>query len=197
MLNFRMKGLVKAKFLGGGCSLLLILGVIVVFAPMGRSTESESSCGPRAIAALLQEKAGMSTEVDKASKRVESEFSCWDYIPKRMSLIGGATLPWGISHAMEREGLTGKMRVGIAELCPGQAPFIALILDSGKNWHYVAVLEVRDKEILTNDGLKSIDEFLEKWRWSWYWGYELEREITAPEPAQEPNDAQQRSKRQG
>ena len=166
MLRRRIKKYLTA------CISLIILGTVICVAPMGRSdSHTGNSCGPKAVAALIKEVSSEPLDSYATPEQVKAKLGSWDYISENMPFIGGATLPWGIKHALEQEGLSSEVRVGPRELCLQQYPFIALILQSETNWHYVVVLEVRDNTtILTSDGTIDSDEFLKKWRWSWYWG---------------------------
>ena len=109
-------------------------------------------------------------------KRVETELAPWEHLPEDIPYIGGGTFPWGICHAMEKEGVKGRCFVGSCELGPRQTPFIALVREKG-GWHYVAVIGVKDGELVTNNGCQSIDEFRDKWHWSGYWRWQVESSI--------------------
>ena len=154
------------------CISLTILVAIIYVAPMGRSdSHTGFSCGPKAVAALIEEVSSGSLDSYATPEQVKAKLGSWDYISENLPFIGGATLPWGIKHALEKEGLSGEVRVGPREICAQQYPFIALILQSGTNWHYTVVLGVTDNTtILTSGGPMDSGEFLKKWRWSWYWG---------------------------
>lgn len=157
------------------CGLLVSLGVTIYIAPMGRSDlQTGTSCGPTAVAALMQEISAGSLNPDMTSEQIKAELRSWDYIPDRIPFIGGATFPWGIKHALETLGLSGRVEVGIDTPDEQEVPFVALILESGRQWHYVAVLEVGKDTVLTNSGAEPADEFFRKWRWSGYWRCNLE-----------------------
>jgi hypothetical protein len=87
------------------CGLLVVVGAIVYIAPMGRSDlQTGTNCGPRAVAALTQEVNVGASDSEVISEQIKTQLRPWDYIPDRISLIGGATLPWGIKHALEEKG---------------------------------------------------------------------------------------------
>jgi len=151
--------------------LLVILGGIIFIAPAGYSdVQTGNNCGPRAVAALLQETSGRETNGSVTSELVKDELSIWDYIPNEVPLVGGATFPWGIKHALTKMGLSVQVEAGLDAFTTQDVPFIALVLESGGQWHYVAVFEIHKNMVLTNDGLQYTGEFFEKWRWSGYWG---------------------------
>lgn len=157
------------------CSLLMILGVTIYIAPMGRSDlQTGTSCGPKAVAALMEEISAESLHPGVTSEQIKAELRLCDYIPDKIPFIGGATLPWGIKHALETSGLSGRVEVGFDTPDKQEVPFVALILESGRQWHYVAVFEVGKDTVLTNSGAELADEFFKKWRWSGYWRCHLE-----------------------
>ena len=153
-------------------NILLIIALLLFF-PVGGAQEidADNCCGPRAIACIAEYTNGAA--FNSTVKRVELELTPWECLPKGIPYIGGATFPWGICHAMEKEGTSGRLLIGSCELSPEQEPFIALIREE-QSWHYVAVTEVQDGELVTNNGHEAIEEFLDKWRWSGYWRWQVE-----------------------
>ena len=152
---------------------ILLIIVLVLFFPLGGAQEVDANncCGPTAIACVVEQVNG--GDFDSMVERVEKELAPWDCLPEEIPYIGGATFPWGICHAMDEEGIEGRMLRGSPELSPGQEPFIALIRE-GQGWHYVAVMEVQDGELVANDAHQSVAEFLDKWRWTGYWRWQVE-----------------------
>ena len=161
------------------CGLLVVIGAIIFISPMGRTETQNGSCGPRAVTALLQNIDIGAIDNEVTSERVKAEFRAWDYIPERIPFVGGATLPWGIKHVLEKMGLSGQVEFGLDLRSQQEIPFIALIRDS--QWHYVTVFEMGEDTVLTNDGRQSTDDFLGKWKWSGYWRCHLDnsnKEVT-------------------
>lgn len=74
---------------------------------------------------------------------------------------------------MEKERIKGGILIGFNELKPGQEPFVALVREK-QGWHYVAVLEVQGRGVVTNDGHQRIEEFMGKWKGSGYWRWQVE-----------------------
>jgi hypothetical protein len=153
-------------------NILLIIALLLLF-PVGGAQEmdADNSCGPEAVACIAEETNG--SAFNSTVERVEAELAPWERLPEEIPYTGGATFPWGICHVMEKEGLKGRMLVGSNELKPGQEPFVALVREK-QGWHYVAITEVRQGELVTNDGCQTTKEFLNKWRWSDYWRWQVE-----------------------
>lgn len=159
-------------------TLLLVGGLIITLAPLGKSDAGNNKeelgyCGPMAIVTLMKRVGGATSSSKELLKHVKGELAWWEYVPERVPFIGGATLPWGIINVAKKEGFDGAVEVGPRELYPGHPPFIALVLNAEKKWHYLIVLDAAEGYVLTNNGLISAGKFLQQWRWSWYWGYTL------------------------
>ena len=152
---------------------ILLIIALVFFFPLGGAQEVDANncCGPAALACIVEHVNG--SDFSSTVKRIEKELAPWDHLPEQIPCVGGATFPWGICHAAEKEGIKGRMLVGSCELSQGQQPFIAVIREE-QGWHYVAVLEVQRNELVTNDGRQTIEDFLHKWRWSAYWRWQVE-----------------------
>lgn len=168
-----------------------MLGVLVVFAPFGRSNQigGENECGPRAVAALVEELKDGPRHYQETLQRVSSNLKWYDRVADFIPIFGRSTFTWGIRRALEMEGLQGHVEMSPRELVPGQMPFIALVLEPGPQSHYLAVLEVTEDRIKTNDRYMTHEEFRSKWRWTWYWGFHIdlpEDEDTAAEDAITP-----------
>lgn len=153
--------------------LLIIMLLLLLFFPVGGAQEmdADNSCGPGAVACIAEEMNG--SAFNNTVERVETELAPWERLPEKMPYTGGATFPWGICHAMEKERIKGGILIGSNELKSGQEPFIALIRED-QGWHYVAVLVVQGRELVTNDGHQRIEEFMDKWKWSGYWRWQVE-----------------------
>ncbi|MFP3975318.1 MAG: hypothetical protein ACLFVK_03740 [Dehalococcoidia bacterium] len=152
----------------------IVLGILaLLLGPMGGAcgADADNSCGPRAIACIVEQVNGCDYEA--TMKRVTARLTSWERLPGDIPQIGRATFPWGICRAVKEEGLEGRPVMGSCELSPGQEPFIALVLEEDR-WHYVAVTEVRDGEVVTNDGCQTFEGFVEKWVWSDYWRWQTE-----------------------
>ncbi len=158
-------------------TLLLAAGIVINLAPLGKSDAGGKGelvyCGPMAVVTLMKRVGGATSTTKELLKQVKEELAWWEYIPERVPFIGGATFPWGIVNVAKKEGLNGKVEVGQRGLYCGHPPFIALVLNADRKWHYVTVLDTQESYVLTNNGLLSTDKFLQQWRWSYYWGYTL------------------------
>ncbi len=157
-------------------TLLLMAGVVINLAPLGKSDTSGSKgelayCGPMAVVTLMKRVGGATPSTKELLNQVKEKLAWWEYIPESVPFIGGATFPWGIINVAKKEGFNGKAEVGQGWLYRGHSPFIALVLNADKRWHYITVLDMQEGYVLTNNGLLSTDKFLQQWRWSFFWRY--------------------------